>query len=118
MKNYKVLGVAILAASIAAGAAPARAQMSTTDPIVVKQLKAKSVWLKAEVIRADARTIVVREQGNGMAIHTFTYSPQIQDAMQRLSDQGGYQYGDKVKIYYQQGQTVALRILGKPSKPL
>ena len=38
--------------------------------------------------------------------------------MQKLMDQGGYQYGDKVRILYQQGQTVALRVRGKPSKAL
>ena len=33
-----------------------------------------------------------------------------------ISDNGGYKYGDKVKIRYQQGQTVALKIHGRPSK--
>jgi hypothetical protein len=38
--------------------------------------------------------------------------------MQALLDKGGYQYGDKVNILYQSGGTVALRIHGKPSKPI
>jgi hypothetical protein len=38
--------------------------------------------------------------------------------MQKLFDQGGYQYGDKVEIWYMQGTDVAVRIKGKPSKPL
>jgi hypothetical protein len=29
---------------------------------------------------------------------------------------GGYQYGDKVVVWYQQGSNVALKIKGKPSK--
>jgi hypothetical protein len=62
--------------------------------------------------------MVVREQGNGMMIHTFTYTPQVQAQMQRILDAGGYQYGDKIKVLYQQGQTVALRVRGKPSKAL
>ena len=37
--------------------------------------------------------------------------------MQQIVDSGGYQYGDKVKIQYVRGQTVALKIRGKPSNP-
>ena len=39
-------------------------------------------------------------------------------AMLKLLDQGGYQYGDTVEIQYQLGTDVALKIIGKPSKPL
>lgn len=118
MNSFRLLRALTLAAAIATVAAAAGAQVTTSAPIVVKQTTPKAVWLKAEVIHADAHSIMVREQGNSLAIHTFTYSPMIQDAMQRLSDKGGYQYGDKVKVYYQPGQTVALKISGKPSKPL
>jgi hypothetical protein len=38
--------------------------------------------------------------------------------MQKILDAGGYQYGDKVEILYTPGSTVALRIQGKPSKPI
>ncbi len=38
--------------------------------------------------------------------------------MQKIFDAGGYQYGDKVAILYKPGSTVALRIAGKPSKPI
>lgn len=83
--------------------------------MVVKETPPKHVWLKAEVIHADANSIVVREQADSRRIHTFTYSPNIKDAMQQLADQGGYQNGDIVKILYEPGQTVALKIRGKPS---
>jgi hypothetical protein len=118
MKSYRIFAATALTAAMAVAAAPARAQVSTSAPIVVKQNRPKPVWLKAEVVHADSHSIMVREQANSLAIHTFTYSPKIQDAMQKLSDQSGYQYGDKVKILYQPGDTVALRIAGKPSKPL
>ena len=75
-------------------------------------------WLKAEVIHADAQAIIVREEANGMMIHTFTFSPDLKDKMQAIVDKGGYQYGDRVKILHQAGQSVALKISGKPSKPL
>jgi hypothetical protein len=117
MKSYRIFATVALAA-MAVAAAPARAQVTTSTPVVVKQNRPRPVWLKAEVVHADAHSIIVREQTNALAVHTFTYSPKIQDPMQQLAVQGGYQYGDKVKILYQPGDTVALKIKGKPSKPL
>jgi hypothetical protein len=75
----------------------------------------KHVWLKAEVIHADANSMVVREKEDSRRIHTFTYSPNIKGAMQHRADQGGYHSGDKVKILYEMGRTVALKVRGKPS---
>lgn len=129
MKRSKFISVAVplavaACALLAPGAAPVRAQI-VSKPIVIRasvgatpKSSLRGNWLKAEVIHADSNSMIVRERDNGMMIHTFTYSPQIQAQMQRLSDQGGYQYGDKVKILYQQGQTVAVRVHGKPSKAL
>lgn len=127
MKSSKFISVAIPVAAAAfflAPAAPVRAQI-VSQPIAIRasvgatpKSSLKGNWLKAEVIHADSNSMIVRERDNGMMIHTFTYSPQIQAQMQKLSDQGGYQYGDKVKILYQQGQTVAMRVHGKPSKTL
>jgi hypothetical protein len=37
--------------------------------------------------------------------------------MQKIIDNGGYQYGDKVRIRHDQGQTVALDLKGRPSRP-
>ena len=134
MKNYKILGFSLaLAMTLALSASPARAQVAeaaaaaeVVAPIVTKIINAVipqptpkgSNWLKAEVIHADAQTIIVREQKNGMMIHTFNFSPEMKDRMQAILDSGGFQYGDKVGILFMPGQTVALRIHGKPSKPL
>ena len=87
MKNCKLIIVALFCAvALLAGAAPsARAQVvtepertpistDTNTPVVVKQKPAKAVWLKAEVIHADRNILIVREVGNEMAIHTFTFS--------------------------------------------
>jgi len=115
MKNSRILAAAAAFAALVLVAVPVKGQ-TTSPPIVVKQNRPKPVWLKAEVVRADSHTIIVRERGNALAIHTFSYSPKIQDAMQKFTDQGGYQYGDKVKILYQPGDTVALKIEGKASK--
>jgi hypothetical protein len=76
------------------------------------------VWVKAEIVHADARSMIVRQAGNELAIYTFTYSEQIQGSMEHIAETGGYQYGDHVKIQFQPGQFVALKVRGKPSKPL
>ncbi|HUA00350.1 MAG TPA: hypothetical protein VMB02_08470 [Candidatus Aquilonibacter sp.] len=129
MKNYKIAAeiAAMIALAVVFSAPPAVAQDTTSTPIIalttnsgpvpvaVRQIPPKMIWLKAEVVHADAHSITVRERGKELAIHTFTYSEDLQDGMRQISDAGGYQYGDKVKILYQQGQTVALRVKGKPS---
>jgi hypothetical protein len=124
MKKYNLIAAVVLAAGLTLGA-PVRAQSSLSAPITVRSSSskasdssAKGNWLKAEIIHADLHSMVVREQDNGMMIHTFTYTPDVQALMQKVVEQGGYQYGDKVQILYQQGQTVALRVRGKPSKSL
>lgn len=118
------------AAVLAISASPARAQgpvaIATAAAPIISQVissvsakqKPQGNWLKAEVIHADSNTIVVREQANGMMIHTFNFAPELKDKMQAILDQGGFQYGDKVSILNLPGQTVALKIHGKPSKPL
>jgi len=117
------------AAALAISASPARAQapvaVAAAAPIIseiISSISAKPKpqgnWLKAEVIHADSNTIIVREQANGMMIHTFNFAPELKDKMQAILDHGGFQYGDKVSILFQPGQTVALKIHGKPSKPL
>jgi len=97
---------------------------NVTAPVVVKtpsqnspKVKLKGEWIKGEVVHADANSIVFREQANGMAVHTFTFDPSIQDRMRAIADSGGYQYGDRIKILHQHGQTVALKVSGRPSKP-
>lgn len=138
MKNYKILGSSlVLAGALAFSGSPAQAQVAAAAaaaaaanvvaPVVVKvfdtvtrkkEIPEGSNWLKAEVIHADSQTIIVRERQNGMMIHTFNFSPDLKDRMQAILDKGGFQYGDKVGILFMPGQTVALRIHGKPSKPL
>jgi hypothetical protein len=135
MKNYKILGSSlVLAGALAFSGGSAHAQVgeaaaaaaNVVVPVVVKVVDTitrqktpeGSNWLKAEVIHADSQTIIVRERQNGMMIHTFNFSPELKDKMQAILDNGGFQYGDKVNVLFMPGQTVALRIHGKPSKPL
>jgi hypothetical protein len=130
MMKYRIFAILIApAASLAISASPARAQapaaVAAAAPIISEIISSVSAkpkpqgnWLKAEVIHADSNTIIVREQANGMMIHTFNFAPELKDKMQAILDHGGFQYGDKVSILFQPGQTVALKIHGKPSKPL
>jgi hypothetical protein len=133
MKTFRIFAIAFaLAAGLAIpfGAAHAQAVAAAAAASVVaapiarvvhavlpKSTPAGDYWLKASVIHFDSRQIIVSEAANGRIIHTFTYASALQPKMQTLEDKGGYQYGDQVKILYQGGQTVALEIHGKPSKP-
>ncbi len=121
MKNSKhFLAVTLLAmvAALLGASAPLHAQSAGTNITIETTHKFKTVWLKGEVIHADSRSMMVREHDNPLYIHTFTYAEGIQGSMEHISNSGGYQYGDKVKIQYMPGQLVALKVRGKPSKPL
>ncbi len=132
MKRANIFGLLAALAAMLVSAGLARAQApavaaAAAAPIVSRVIsvvaprrnpQAKGNWLKAEVIHFDIRSLTVREQSNERMIHTFTYDPTLQSKVKLISDQGGYQFGDRVKILFQPGQTVALQIRGKPSKPL
>jgi hypothetical protein len=126
MKKSKVAIAALaIAAAVAAAPAGARAQVTTAPPIraKIKQPKTQLIWFKGEVLHADRNSIIVRDRQDPRFVRTFTYSPKAKEKMDRILENGGYQYGDKVKIRYQAGQTgsnqdVALDIKGRPSKPL
>jgi hypothetical protein len=130
MKNFNSIAGALCCAAVmlVIAAPPARAQVIepartpiSTDvntPVVVKQKPAKAVWLRAEVIHSDRRTLIVREEGNGVEIHTFTFSEKAKDKMEQVQDAGGYQTGDHVRILWIPGSSEALNIKGRPSKPI
>jgi hypothetical protein len=117
MKSCKALAI-VFAAAVAFVGVPyaTRAQdINTTQPIVVKQKPTKAVWMKATVVHADAVSLIVREQGNEMAIHTFTYSDEARDKMQGIIDNGGYQSGDAIKVLWLPGTDKAIKFKGRPS---
>ena len=122
MKTRHIFAPALLAA-MASMAVPAQAQtpVEIVAPIIARTLiprkaPTSGTWLKVEVIHQDSNSIIVSEEGNERVIHTFTYADSLKDKMQNMVDRGGYQWGDKIKILYNPGQTVALKIKGKPSK--
>jgi len=125
-----------LAATLLFAAAPASAQVSApvaaaaaavasdvidaTMPVVVKQLKPKDSLkeFKGTVMHANRAEITVRGRENLLLVRSFTLSPQLADAMQKVIDNGGFQYGDRVTVRYNATTGVAYRIQGKPSKPV
>jgi hypothetical protein len=110
---------ALCALTFSASAQVTTAPVIKLKPVHTKQpQQAKPAKTRFEVLHMMTTGIQVRSLANGLEIHTFTYSDGIHDAMLNLFNQGGYQYGDKVEIQYQPGTEVALKIKGKPSKPL
>src|SRR5437868_1321039 len=98
----------------------AGAQAPTT-PIVIKSKPApepKPINASFEVLHMMINAIQVRSLTDTRELHTFIYSDQIRDRMQALFNNGGYQYGAKIKIYFMHGSDIALNIKGKPSKPI
>jgi hypothetical protein len=77
----------------------------------------KIIKVRFEVVHMLYQSIQVRSLVDMREIHTFTYSPEIRDQMQKVFNAGGYQYGDKVVVWYRSGGAIALKIKGKPSKP-
>lgn len=129
----KIGGWGLAAAMMAALAgAPASAQVpelvkpvviDTAVPIVVNAIKPKSKTaglgrFDGYVMHANIAQITVRAKGDDMSLQTFSLSEQASAKMQTIIDKGGYQYGDKVTVYYDPTTKKALQIKGKPSKPL
>jgi|SRR5271156_1440343 len=135
MLNYRGIFLAAgLLALCSCAAIPAAAQIptamipvavDTAAPIVVNAVKPKPKPLPAGVVKyegfvmhANTAQITVRAKGSDMTLQTFTLSPNAAARMQQIVDKGGYQYGDKVTIIYNTANQMALKIKGKPSRPL
>jgi hypothetical protein len=122
MTRNKKFSILLVAASAACAAAvPVRAQVTTAPMIKAKSVRTqepKPTKTRFHVLHMMSTAIQVQSLVNEREIHTFTYSDQIRDQMQKLLDKGGYQFGDKVVIQYLPGTEVALQIKGKPSKPI
>lgn len=97
---------------------PAGAQVDVNQPIAIKTLKPKRAKFEGRVMRMTPEAITVRGRENELAVRTFTYSPKVAPQMRKIFDRGGYQFGDKVTVEFQPGSDVALKIKGKPSKPV
>jgi hypothetical protein len=134
MKALTRIAGLIAAALVAAGvfSTPVRAQLpeiikpvviDTAVPIIVNTIKPKSKTdglgkFEGYVMHANTAQITVRARGNDMSMQSFALSERASAEMQTIVDKGGYQYGDKVTVYYDQTSLKALKVKGKPSRPL
>jgi hypothetical protein len=134
MKSFlKIAGFGLPLMLAAAGAfsSPAEAQVpvivpiavDTAVPIVVSAVKPKPkptglAKFEGYVQHANIAQITVRAKGNDLSIQTFALSEDAAAKMQQIVDKGGYQYGDKVTILYDPTNQKAIKIKGKPSKPV
>lgn len=96
--------------------------VDTATPIVVNAVKPKPkpgiAKFQGFVVNANIAQITVRAKGNEMAIRTFPLTPTAVAKMQQVMDKGGYQYGDKVTVLYDAVSEKAVKVKGKPSKPI
>lgn len=108
-----VLSAAILVISVP----PAGAQDPAASAAPSAAPSEKVIKTRFEVLHMLYQSIQVRSLTDMRELHTFTYAPAIRDQMQNIFNNGGFQYGDKVEVWYHPGESVALRVKGKPSKP-
>jgi hypothetical protein len=119
---------ALITAAAAGSAAYANAQVpapvaaaavDTAVPIIVKVIKPHNDLhpkFEGTVVNATIAQITVRAKGNDMAIQTFPLSEDASAKMLAIIDKGGYQYGDKVTVFYDADTKKVLKVKGKPSK--
>ena len=133
MKNFPKMVRLGLPLMLAAGmyCPPAAAQdpiltpiiVDTATTIIINAIKPKpkatgQVKFEGYVQNANIAQITLRAKGNDMSIQTFPLSEAASLKMQQIIDKGGYQWGDKVTIYYDPATVKAIRFKGKPSKPI
>jgi hypothetical protein len=129
-KSLHLVGIAALglAAVAALGTSRAVAQdpiltpiiVDTALPIIVNAVTPKPkdtglVKFQGFVMNANVAQLTVRAQGNDMAVRTFALSQPAATKMQQIIDKGGYQYGDKITVYYDPQSLQAMKFKGKPS---
>ena len=91
-------------------------------PIIIETIKPhkgpQPPKFEGTVINATIAQITVRAKGNDMAIQTFPLTEEASAKMLQTIDKGGYQYGDKVTVFFDPDSKKALKVKGKPSKAI
>jgi len=133
-RSIKTAGFGLPLMLMAAGvfSSPAAAQdpvttvpivVDTALPIIVAALKPKPKPTSLDkfegfVMLANTAQITVRSKENELAIRSFPLSEAASAKMLKIIDKGGYQFGDKVTIFYEPATSKAVMVKGKPSKPI
>jgi len=93
--------------SIAAAQAPVVTPIivDTAAPIIVNAIKPKPkatglVKFQGFVMHANIAQVTVRAKDDERAIQSFPLGEKASAKMQQIVDKGGYQYGDKITVYY------------------
>ena len=133
MKNLSkaaglLLPAAIMAAAVFCPPAVAQAPVApivvdTAVPIIVNAVKPKPkanglAKFEGFIMHANIAQITARAKGSELTILTFPLSQEASEKMQQIVDKGGYQYGDKVTIFYNPATMQAMKFKGKASKPI
>ena len=129
--QFAVLRYALAAGFVVFAAAAANAQVpvpiavpiaETAIPIIIETVKPhkgpQPPKFEGTVINATVVQITVRAKGNDMAIQTFSLAPEASAKMLQVIDKGGFQYGDKVTVFFDPDSKKALKVKGKPSKAI
>lgn len=95
--------------------------VDTATAIIVSAVKPKPTGLvkfEGYVVNANQLQLTVRDRNNETALRTFTLGEKAVTQMQKVVDKGGYQYGDKITVYYDPSNLKAVKFKGKPSRSL
>ena len=95
--------------------------IDTAVPIIVNALKPKPTGLakfQGFVMHANNIQVTVRAKDNDTAVQTFALTGEASSKMQQLIEKGGFQYGDKITVYYDPQSLQVRKFKGKPSRPL
>jgi hypothetical protein len=97
--------------------------VDTAVPIIVNAVKPKPKntgldKFQGFVMTSNNAQITLRAKGSDLTIRTFPLSEAASAKMQKIVENGGYQYGDKVTVYYDPATSKAMKFKGKPSKPI
>jgi hypothetical protein len=132
-RTFTVAGISALGILALAGPSAPRAAaqdpiltpiiVSEAAPIVVKAVTPKpkptsTQKFQGYIVNANTVQVTVKAKGNDMAVQTFLLSDELAARMQQIIDKGGYQYGDKITVYYDSQTNKAVKLKGKPSRPL
>jgi hypothetical protein len=132
-RTYRLAGFGLPMALAAAGIFPSLAAaqdpittpiiVDTAVPVIVSAVKPKPKQTGLDkfegfVMNANNAQITVRAKGSDLTIRTFPLSEAASAKMQKIVEKGGYQYGDKVTVYYEPATSKAIKFKGKPSKPI
>lgn len=95
--------------------------VDTATSIIVSAVKPKPTGLakfQGFVMHANSLQVTVRAIKDEKAIETFTLTGEAATKMQAYIEKGGFQYGDKITVYYDPQSLQAVKFKGKPSRPL